>query len=60
MKLDSVTDNDIQALIDNELDPERARQVHLDIAKNRAARKRYQELNQQKTLLNLWWKSQLQ
>lgn len=58
MTLDTVTDYDIQALIDNELNHEEAKEVFGHLEKNRSAYKRYKELMAQKNLLKLWWRSQ--
>lgn len=56
----AVTDYDIQALVDNELGHERAKQVQAHIDQNLRARKRYQELKEQKDLLKSWWKNNQQ
>lgn len=60
MNLYAVSDYDIQALIDDELSHEEARQVQSYIEKNSGARRRYQELLSQKSLLKLWWKGRRQ
>ena len=50
-----ITDHDIQALIDNELDAEEEKFVRELIKKNIYAQKRYEELKQQKNLIQMWW-----
>lgn len=50
-----ITDLDIQALVDNELDEEEKQRVTKFIRSNHGARERYEELKLQKTLLNQWW-----
>ena len=49
-----VTDFDIQALVDNELLWEDAKEVMLFLESDAAAMKRYQELMEQKELLKAW------
>ncbi len=49
-----VTDFDIQALVDNELSWEDAKEVMLFLESDAAAMKRYQELVEQKELLKSW------
>lgn len=51
-----ITDTDIQALIDNELDHESEQRVRTCLNQNRKAKERYETLKQQKELLKLWWK----
>lgn len=50
-----ITDFDIQALVDNELDPEKERIVIEHIQRDRSAKLRYQSLKAQKLLLQEWW-----
>ena len=50
-----ITDYDIQALVDDELDHERAKQVKLYVEQDRRAQERYSELKEQKDLLKQWW-----
>lgn len=50
-----ITDHDIQALIDNELDAEEEKFVRELIKKNIYAQKRYEELKKQKNLIQMWW-----
>ena len=49
-----VTDLDIQALIDNELEWEEEKRVRAFIANNACAKKRYEELKEQKNLILKW------
>lgn len=49
-----ITDYEIQAYIDNELEREDAKRIHLFIQSNECARKRYQELKEQKDLIQKW------
>lgn len=51
-----ITDMDIQALIDNELDPERERLVLETIERSPDLYKRFTMYLHQKKLLKLWWK----
>ena len=53
--INTITDYDIQALIDDELEHERAKQVMLHVEQNRRAQERYIELKEQKDLLKQWW-----
>lgn len=55
MKQDTITDYDIQALVDNELDNKKINIVLHYIAKEPFALKRYKGLIEQKILLNRWW-----
>lgn len=55
MKQDKITDYDIQALVDNELDSKETNYVLHYIAKEPSALNRYKELIEQKILLNRWW-----
>lgn len=52
----TVTDMDIQALIDDELEPDKLRRVMETIMHSPDLIKRYQLYVHQKTLLKLWWK----
>lgn len=56
MKTDALTDYDIQALVDDELPHEEAKEILTLIERNPMVQKRYQELLEQKRLLKLWWK----
>ena len=49
-----VTDFDIQALIDNELDWEEEKRIRAFIEHNTCAKKRYDELKEQKALIQKW------
>ncbi len=49
------TDYDLQALVDNELEYERAKNVRRYVQTDPVAAERYEELLQQKKLLQLWW-----
>lgn len=55
MSIKSITDYDIQALVDGELPETKARKVQEFIESNRSAQKRYQQLCKQHDLLKLWW-----
>jgi hypothetical protein len=57
---DSVTSLDIQALIDNELDPERKDFVRAVIQHHPSLERKFEELCRQKELLRLWWKHSAQ
>jgi hypothetical protein len=52
----SVTDFDIQALADDELEWEEAKRVRAHLDTNPDAQRRYNELCRQKNLLKVWWK----
>ncbi len=52
-----INNQDIEALVDNQLAPEDARQVKEALERNPRALKRYIELEQQKMLLNQWFHS---
>jgi anti-sigma factor RsiW len=49
-----VTDYDIQALIDNELDHESEKRVRLYLEQNETAKRYYEDLVRQKKLLQMW------
>lgn len=49
-----ITDLDIQAFIDNELDKEEQERIKLFIECNACAKKRYNELKEQKALIKKW------
>lgn len=49
-----ITDLDIQALIDDELDGEEEKRVRAFIENNQYAKKRYNELTEQKALIQKW------
>lgn len=51
----TVTDFDIQALIDNELDWEDEKRVRDYLRSHDWAKKRYEELRAQKETLQRWW-----
>jgi hypothetical protein len=50
-----ITDCDIQALVDNELDPARHEQVLNALEHDPLLRRRYHELQRQKMVLLSWW-----
>lgn len=52
----NISDADIQALIDNELNETKKRHVINYLKYNEAAFKRYLRLQYQKQLLKEWWK----
>jgi len=52
-----ITDYDIQAFLDDELDHETACRVRSFIEENPTYKKRYNELLRQKRLLKSWWKN---
>lgn len=54
---EKVTDQDIQAMVDGELDESRAACVAQRVQESPLFRKRYEELNHQKNMLQLWWGS---
>ncbi|MCE7887570.1 MAG: hypothetical protein DYH13_08755 [Alphaproteobacteria bacterium PRO2] len=53
----TITDFDIQALVDNELGWEEEKSVRAHIESDPDARHRYEELIRQKRLLLEWWAS---
>ena len=53
----SITDLDIQALVDGELSDQKAQQVVQYIKQNYDAKKRFEELTLQKEHLIRWWSS---
>jgi hypothetical protein len=55
-----ITRMDIEALVDNELDPQTAARVSLAVEQDPRLRHTYQTLMAQKKLLNMWWHSQQQ
>lgn len=55
MRTYGVTDYDIQALVDNELEHEDAERVRQHIERSNNARQRYEQLLKQKALLMSWW-----
>ena len=55
MTIQTITDFEIQALVDNELSWEEEKQVRAYIEASAAARSRYDELVRQKRLLQEWW-----
>lgn len=54
--LDSITSLDIQALIDNELAPDKQDLVRDIIQRHPSLERKFDELCRQKDLLRLWWK----
>jgi len=50
-----ITDMDIQALVDNQLDWEDEKRVRRHLFQSPDAQRRYEELRQQKQVLQLWW-----
>lgn len=50
-----ITDYDIQALIDHELDQEQEEFVRARVESDEKARVRYQQLLRQKDILKSWW-----
>lgn len=57
MSSDKITDYDIQALVDGELNREESRRVKNVIESDPKAAYRYQELLDQKEMLGAWWKN---
>lgn len=55
MTSQSITDFDIQALLDEELDWEDAKRIQQYINASPEAQKRYNELSQQRKMLRSWW-----
>lgn len=55
--LQNISDFDVQALIDNELSPQRRIQVLEMLNGSNELKKRYQVLLEQRELLKLWWDS---
>lgn len=58
MEEQTITDLDIQALVDGELDWDSAQKVRNYMVNNPIARQRYQELMEQKRLISEWWQRQ--
>lgn len=56
MKLNTITDMDIQALVDDELETERINQVLQHLKENPDAAQRHETLIKQKILLKKWWR----
>lgn len=54
-----LTDYDIQALVDSQLDWEEEKQIRKWIDSDPALQARYRELMEQKKLLCAWWESEL-
>ena len=50
-----ITDYDIQAFVDNELDQDASDRVLRYLDSDASAKRRYQELMLQKQLINSWW-----
>lgn len=55
MDIQTISDFDVQALIDNELSPGRRSQVLEMLKENGDLQRRYQALLDQGDLLKLWW-----
>ena len=53
-----ITQMDIEALVDNELDPQTAARVRYAVENNPQLHRAYNNLMNQKKLLNMWWHSQ--
>ena len=60
MIINAVTDYDIQALVDDELEYEEAKKIRDYVERNPGAKKRYLELFAQKNILKMWWHSNWQ
>jgi len=58
MSSQNITDYDLQALIDNELDWEDQKHVLDHVERNPEAKKRYEELKAQKEALQHWHQSE--
>ena len=56
----TVSDLDIQALVDNELDEENQARVIKYLSHNLKARQRYEQLLAQRQKLQEWWRSSRQ
>jgi len=50
-----VTDMDIQALVDNQLNWEEEKRVRRHLFQSPDAQKRYDQLRQQKQIMLMWW-----
>lgn len=50
-----IKDQDIQALVDNELDRDTEKLILLGVQNHLSSRVRFEELLKQKELLRLWW-----
>ena len=57
LDLQNINDFDVQALIDNELSPQRRIQVLELMNGNSDLKRRYQALLEQRDLLKFWWDS---
>ena len=55
----TVTEQDIEALVDNQLEWEAAKVVLQYIDRNSWAQKYYEEIVRQKKLLNAWWEQRM-
>lgn len=55
MQFSKITDYDIQAFVDGELDHERAKYVREQIRQNSKLKKRYSDLLSQQKHLKSWW-----
>ena len=56
MSAQNISDYEIQALVDNELDWEKEKRVRAFVDNNARAQERYQELIEQKEILREWWR----
>lgn len=52
--MEKITDYDIQALVDNEVSWKKAEHILAFLQKNRKMRERYESLQRQKNLLQMW------
>lgn len=55
MSHQTITDFDIQALVDNELEWEQEKSIRAYLEVTPEAKRRYEELCRQKRLLQEWW-----
>ncbi len=56
---ENITELDIQALVDNQLEWEKAKEVLVYIDSNRWAQQYYEQLVRQKKLLKVWWEERI-
>jgi anti-sigma factor RsiW len=56
MQCKYVSEFDIQALVDNELEWEEEKRIHAYLTENPTARKYYEEMLEQKNRLKKWWR----
>lgn len=52
----AISDLDLQALVDGELDPAAADRLQAQLTHDSVARRRYLDLLEQKRLLMMWWR----